>query len=339
MSAVATDTMQAFVMRRIGEAGVEEKPIPEPGPNDAVIRTTAALVCTSDVHTVKGAIPVAPNVTLGHEAVGVVHALGSAVEGLTEGQRVAVGALTPCGRLRQLPARPLVAMRRHARRLQVHRAARWESRQYFLVNDAGFQSRAHPGLVAGREGRLHVRHDEHGLRRVPRRARSRSAARSPCSRRDRSGFVPPPGARLLGAAMVIAVESKPDRQALARRFGADVIVDPSKGDPVQAILAEDGRHRRRRRDRGARPSDDVHELCEGDARPARGGVVANVGYHGELRTIRFRSRSSSSGSAWRTRRFTGFSVPGRSRAHDAHLPPHAHGKGRPDADDDARVRL
>ena len=96
MSAVSTSTMGAFVMRRIGEAALTEKPIPEPGPNEAVIRTTAALVCTSDVHTVNGAIPVEPNVTLGHEAVGIVHALGVAVEGFSEGQRVAVGAITPC---------------------------------------------------------------------------------------------------------------------------------------------------------------------------------------------------------------------------------------------------
>lgn len=41
-------TMKAFVMLGIGETGFVEKPIPEPGPNDAIIQTTAALVCTSD---------------------------------------------------------------------------------------------------------------------------------------------------------------------------------------------------------------------------------------------------------------------------------------------------
>jgi D-arabinose 1-dehydrogenase-like Zn-dependent alcohol dehydrogenase len=49
-------TMKAFVMKRIGEVGLMEKPIPEPGSNDAVVKTTAALICTSDVHTVGGAI-------------------------------------------------------------------------------------------------------------------------------------------------------------------------------------------------------------------------------------------------------------------------------------------
>ncbi len=41
-------TMRAFVMRGVGRAGFVEKPVPEPGPNDAVIRTTVAMVCTSD---------------------------------------------------------------------------------------------------------------------------------------------------------------------------------------------------------------------------------------------------------------------------------------------------
>jgi threonine dehydrogenase-like Zn-dependent dehydrogenase len=45
------DNMRAFVMKQVGEVAVVDKPIPELGPNEAVVRTTAALVCTSDVHT------------------------------------------------------------------------------------------------------------------------------------------------------------------------------------------------------------------------------------------------------------------------------------------------
>ncbi|MBT2365854.1 alcohol dehydrogenase catalytic domain-containing protein [Streptomyces sp. ISL-10] len=54
------------------------------------------MVCTSDRHTVKRAIPVAPDGPGGPEAVGVVHGLGSAVEGLSEGERVAVIGVSPC---------------------------------------------------------------------------------------------------------------------------------------------------------------------------------------------------------------------------------------------------
>ena len=90
------DTMRAFVIKGVGQTAVVEKPIPEPGPNEAVVRTTAALICTSDVHTVRGAIPVPADRTLGHESVGVIHSLGSAVTGFEIGQRVVVGAVTPC---------------------------------------------------------------------------------------------------------------------------------------------------------------------------------------------------------------------------------------------------
>ena len=48
--------MKTFVMKEIGSVGFMEKPVPEPGPYDAIIKTTAALVCTSDSHTVRGAI-------------------------------------------------------------------------------------------------------------------------------------------------------------------------------------------------------------------------------------------------------------------------------------------
>jgi isopropanol dehydrogenase (NADP+) len=44
------------------------------------------------------------------------------------------------------------------------------------------------------------------------------------------------GCRLVGAGLIIAVESVPKRQEMARRFGADVIVDYTKGDPVEQIL-------------------------------------------------------------------------------------------------------
>ena len=92
-------TMKCFVMRGIGEVAVMDKPIPRPGPFDAVVRTTAALICTSDTHTVAGAIGDRKDLTLGHESVGVIHELGEAVkaEGMFRvGQRVAVNAITPC---------------------------------------------------------------------------------------------------------------------------------------------------------------------------------------------------------------------------------------------------
>src|SRR6516164_9536240 len=73
-------TMKAFVMKEIGRVGFLEKPVPRPGPNDAIVRTTRALICTSDSHTVGGGIGPREDLTLGHEAVGVVHEVGAEVK-------------------------------------------------------------------------------------------------------------------------------------------------------------------------------------------------------------------------------------------------------------------
>ena len=86
--------MKAFVMKGIGKVGFMDKPVPRPGPNDAVVRTSKALICTSDSHTVGGGIGPRTDLTLGHEAVGIVHEVGSEVKVFKPGDRVVVGAIT-----------------------------------------------------------------------------------------------------------------------------------------------------------------------------------------------------------------------------------------------------
>ena len=67
--------MKAFVMREIGSVGFMDKPVPRPGPNDAVIKTTRALICTSDSHTVGGGIGPREDLTLGHKLDNVIKPL------------------------------------------------------------------------------------------------------------------------------------------------------------------------------------------------------------------------------------------------------------------------
>lgn len=87
--------MQAFVMEQIGETGIAEKERPEAGPMDAILKPTKGLVCTSDCHTVHGAIGEREDLTLGHEIVGRVETVGSEVTDFEPGDRVVVGAITP----------------------------------------------------------------------------------------------------------------------------------------------------------------------------------------------------------------------------------------------------
>jgi len=94
---LARTFMKANVFRAPGKFGLEEKPIPEAGAGEAVVRVTLTTICGTDLHIVRGEYPVRPGLTIGHEAVGVIHELGPGVNGYHIGQRVLVGAITPCG--------------------------------------------------------------------------------------------------------------------------------------------------------------------------------------------------------------------------------------------------
>uniref|UniRef100_UPI0035AE42FA NAD(P)-dependent alcohol dehydrogenase n=1 Tax=Hylemonella sp. TaxID=2066020 RepID=UPI0035AE42FA len=87
--------MKAAVFVEPGRIELADKPIPDVGPNDALIRITTTTICGTDVHILKGEYPVAKGLTVGHEPVGVIEKLGSAVTGYQEGQRVIAGAICP----------------------------------------------------------------------------------------------------------------------------------------------------------------------------------------------------------------------------------------------------
>ena len=89
--------MKANVFRAPGKFGLEEKPILKAGPGEAVIQVRLTTICGTDIHIVRGDYPVPSGLTIGHEAVGVIHELGAGVTGYEPGQRVLVGAITPCG--------------------------------------------------------------------------------------------------------------------------------------------------------------------------------------------------------------------------------------------------
>lgn len=87
--------MKAAVFVEPGRIELTDKRIPDVGPNDALIRITTTTICGTDIHILKGEYPVAKGLTIGHEPVGVIEKLGSAVTGYKEGQRVIAGAICP----------------------------------------------------------------------------------------------------------------------------------------------------------------------------------------------------------------------------------------------------
>ena len=73
--------MKAAVFVAPGRIELEDKPIPDIGPNDALIRVTTTTICGTDIHILKGEYPVAKGLTVGPEPVGIIEKLGSNVEG------------------------------------------------------------------------------------------------------------------------------------------------------------------------------------------------------------------------------------------------------------------
>ena len=84
--------MKAAIFVEPNRIVLDEKPIPDVGPLDALIRITTTTICGTDVHILKGEYPAARGLTVGHEPVGVIEKLGSEVAGYREGQRVLAGA-------------------------------------------------------------------------------------------------------------------------------------------------------------------------------------------------------------------------------------------------------
>ena len=277
-------SMKCFVMHGVGRVGLVEKPVPRAGPNDAVVRTTAALVCTSDCHTVAGALGDRHGLTLGHEAVGVVHELGevAAASGRFRlGQRVAVSAITPCYACgncqRGYPSQcgGLLGGWKFANLKDGSFA------EYFHVNDAVANLAPIPEGLTDEQAAYCCDMLSTGLAAaeaadVPMGGSVAVFSQGPV------GLMATAGARLRGAGLVIGVESVPNRVALALKYGCDVVIDFTKEDPVAAILRLTG-------DQGVDSAIEAlgtaatFAACVGVTRP--GGTVSNVGYHGDGESV------------------------------------------------------
>src|ERR1700726_4915336 len=94
------EKMKANVFYGKNDIRVEEVERPHPGVGDAVIRITLTTICGTDLHILRGEYAVKPGLVIGHEPVGVIEELGDGVTGYKIGDRVLVGAITPCGQCR-----------------------------------------------------------------------------------------------------------------------------------------------------------------------------------------------------------------------------------------------
>ena len=229
------DKMKAIVFRGVNDLRIEEVPKPRPRAGEAVIRIGATTICGTDVHIVKGEYPVRPGLVIGHEPVGVIDTLGEGLaDEYTVGDRVIVGAITPCGQC------------------------------FYCLNDA--RSQCGGALGGWRFGNtidgawaeyLLVPHARANLARIPEALTDEQVLMVPdiastgiagaesgnvkvgdavaVFAQGPIGLCATLGAKLRGAAVIVGVDPMPVRRSISMRFGATHTVDPTAGDVVAKL--------------------------------------------------------------------------------------------------------
>jgi threonine dehydrogenase-like Zn-dependent dehydrogenase len=227
--------MKAVVFRGVGDLRVEDVPRPRPKAGEAVIRITATTICGTDVHIVKGEYPVKEGLILGHEPVGVIHELGSGLEeDYVVGQRVIVGAITPCGQcfycfngVHSQCHGPLGGWR-------FGNTINGAWAEFLLVPDA----RANLAIIP--DGLT----DEQVLMLPDIASTGISGAESGGVRIGDSvavfaqgpiGLCATLGAKLRGASLIVGVDPTAERRAMAMRFGASVTINPNACNVVDEL--------------------------------------------------------------------------------------------------------
>ena len=232
-------TMQANVFHGVDDIRIEEVPRPSPGPGEAVIRVTLTTICGTDLHILRGEYPVRPGLIIGHEPVGVIAELGAGVTGYEVGERVLVGAITPCGQCGAC--------------LSGHHSQCGHGGGYEAIGGWRFGNTIHGAqaeylLVPNAQANMAKVPDELSDEQVVLLADIASTGFSGAeSGQVRIGdsvvvFAQGPiglcatvGARLMGATLVIGVDGDDTRLAMSKRLGADVVLDYRKVDVVDEV--------------------------------------------------------------------------------------------------------
>ena len=274
----ATHVMRANVFQAPGKFGLQTKPIPKAGPGDAVIRVRLTTICGTDIHIIKGEYAVAPGLTIGHEAVGVIRELGPGVTGYEVGQRVLVGAITPCGQcepcLAGHPSQCMTALGGW----RLGNTIDGVQAEYALIPFAQANLAVIPDSLSDEDVLLLADIVSTGFS-AAENGRVRLGDTVAVFAQGPIGLCATLGAKLMGASEIFGVDIDAGRLQVSRRFGATSTLD-ANADPVGEI-------RERTRGRGV----DVAIEALGDQTTFEnalrvlkpGGILSSVGvYSGHL---------------------------------------------------------
>jgi len=230
----ATDTMRALVFHGPNQISVERVPIPRPGPGEAVIRVTLTTICGTDVHILKGEYPVHPGLVIGHEPVGVIHELGVGVTGYEIGDRVLVGAITPCGQCNYCLGGDLAQCGGAIGGWKFGNTINGAQAEYLLVPSAQANLAKIPDELTDEQVVLLADIASTGIS-AAESADLQIGDTAAVFAQGPIGLCATAGAKLKGASLIIAVESDPVRARMSKRMGADIVLNQNEVDVVSEI--------------------------------------------------------------------------------------------------------
>jgi alcohol dehydrogenase len=231
--------MKANVFHGKDDIRIEDVPRPRARAGEAVIRVTLTTICGTDLHIVRGEYPVKPGLVIGHEPVGVIEELGEGISGYAIGDRVLVGAITPCGQCRGCLSGHL-SQCGHGEGYEAMGGWRFGNTingaqaEYLLVPNAQANLAKIPDELSDEQVVLLADIASTGF----------SGAESGNIRLGDSvvvfaqgpiGLCATAGAKLMGATLIIGVDGDDHRLAMSRRMGADVVLDYRNVDVVTEV--------------------------------------------------------------------------------------------------------
>lgn len=287
--------MRAAVFVEPGRIEVVDKKIPDVGPNDALVRITTTTICGTDIHILKGEYAVEKGLTVGHEPVGVIEKLGSAVHGYQEGQRVIAGAICPnfhsYAAQDGVPSQdgsylnPKTACGCHG----YHATAGWRfgnkidgtQAEYVLVPDAQANLAPVPDGLTDEQVLMCPDIMSTGFKGAE-NAHIKIGDTVVVFAQGPIGLCATAGARLLGATTIIAVDGNEHRLEIARQMGADVTLNFKNCDVVEEVM-------KLTRGKGADSSIEalgLQQTFESALRVLKpGGTLSSLGVYSEDLTI------------------------------------------------------
>jgi alcohol dehydrogenase len=230
----SSTTMRALVFRGPNQIAIESVPIPRPAVGEAVIRITLTTICGTDIHILKGEYKVRPGLVIGHEPVGVIHELGEGMTGYRVGDRVLVGAITPCGQCGDCLSGHWSQCGGPIGGWKFGNTIHGAQAEFLLVPHAQANLAKIPDELTDEQVVLLADIASTGIS-AAESADLRIGDTAAVFAQGPIGLCATAGARLKGAGLIIGVESDPVRAAMARRMGADIVLNFKECDVVAEI--------------------------------------------------------------------------------------------------------